>query len=69
MSPADGSAGLAFEDTGLRPLDLRHVVIQPAIAHPSSANGLHNVVRCLIAEQRAMGDDARLFLFSDDPEP
>lgn len=77
MSPADDSAAfavanfaaanLAMKGAGLRPLDLRHVVIQPAIAHPSSANGLHNVVRCLIAEQRAMGDDARLFLFSDDP--
>ncbi|WP_188260370.1 glycosyltransferase [Azospirillum tabaci] len=68
MSPADGSAAFAVDKAGLRPLDLRHVVIQPAIAHPSSANGLHNVVRCLIAEQRAMGDDARLCLFSDDPD-
>ncbi|CCD01509.1 hypothetical protein [Azospirillum baldaniorum] len=68
MSPADGSAAFAVEETRLRPLDLRHVVIQPAIAHPSSANGLHNVVRSLIAEQRAMGDDARLCLFSDDPD-
>ncbi|MDQ2101716.1 glycosyltransferase family 4 protein [Azospirillum isscasi] len=67
MSPADGSAAFAAEESRLRPLDIRHVVIQPAIAHPSSANGLHNVVRSLIAEQRAMGDDARLCLFSDDP--
>ncbi|NUB13984.1 glycosyltransferase [Azospirillum brasilense] len=68
MSPADGSAAFPMEESRLRPLDIRHVVIQPAIAHPSSANGLHNVVRSLIAEQRAMGDDARLCLFSDDPD-
>ncbi len=75
MSLTDSSTNPAFlRQPGLPPfappyecpLDIRHVIIQPAIAHPSTANGLHNVVLCLIAEQRAMGDAARLFLFSDD---
>jgi glycosyltransferase involved in cell wall biosynthesis len=43
-------------------LDIRHIVVAGRDAHPSSANGVHNVARWLVREQRAAGHDARLLL-------
>lgn len=45
-------------------LDIRHVVIDRNTAQPSGANGVHNVVRALIREQRAHGDAARLVIIA-----
>ncbi len=50
--PFDGSG----PPDGGRPLDIRHIVIGGIGAHPSRANGLHNVARCLAREQMAAGD-------------
>jgi glycosyltransferase involved in cell wall biosynthesis len=45
-------------------LDIRHVIIEDASnAHPSEANGLHQVARSLVLEQNRAGDRARIFYF------
>lgn len=48
------------------PLDIRHLVVDLAPRHPSAANGVHNVARALIREQRAAGDAARLVVLARD---
>ena len=50
------------------PLDIRHVVVQPPVSHPSRANGLHNVVRRLAVEQQAAGDQVRLRMLAGDSD-
>ena len=57
--PSRSTAGLAF--------DIRHLIVQPPVAHPSQANGLHNVVRHLMSEQQAVGDRACLYTLSPEP--
>ena len=47
-------------------LDIRHVVVAGRDDHPSAANGVHNVARRLVQEQRAAGQDARLYLLTYD---
>jgi glycosyltransferase involved in cell wall biosynthesis len=50
-------------------LDIRHIVIDAAGPHPSAANGVHHVVRRMVREQLAAGDDAKiLFLRSPDQD-
>jgi len=51
------------------PLDLRHLVIDLAPGHPTQANGVHNVARALIREQRATGDAARLMMIATTAPP
>ncbi len=63
--PARHPAGRGNEAAA--PLDIRHVIAQPRVSHPSQANGLHNVVRRLVAEQRAVGDQSCLYLLSSAP--
>ncbi len=48
-------------------MDIRHIVVASRDDHPSAANGVHNVARQLVAEQRAAGHDARLYHLSYHP--
>ncbi|NKE44143.1 glycosyltransferase [Roseomonas frigidaquae] len=47
-----------------RPLDIRHVAVADGLGHPSGANGVHNVARALVREQREAGDAASLVLLA-----
>ncbi|MFC7476237.1 glycosyltransferase [Dankookia sp. GCM10030260] len=46
-------------------LDIRHVVVTDRVGHPTEANGVHNVARALVREQRAAGDAASLILLAN----
>ena len=67
--PPDHGAEIA---PGARPgqpnvrLDIRHVAVAGRDDHPSAANGVHNVARLLMREQRATGHDASLFLLTQE---
>ena len=51
------------------PLDFRHLIIPCSDAHPSQANGVHNVARQLSREQIAAGDQARIIFVSSKTAP
>jgi glycosyltransferase involved in cell wall biosynthesis len=57
------------EDGAAASLDIRHLIVQPPVSHPSQANGLHNVVRRLVLEQLEAGDRACLYLLSSAVAP
>jgi glycosyltransferase involved in cell wall biosynthesis len=59
--------GAGRADAATAPFDIRHVIAQPYVSHPSVANGLHNVARRLVLEQLAAGDRACLYLLSAAP--
>lgn len=43
-------------------VDVRHIIIEDAgCRHPSAANGVHQVARCLVMEQNQAGDRSRVF--------
>ncbi len=48
------------------PLDIRHLVITEPNPHPTEANGVHSAARCLVREQLAAGDQARLIFLARD---
>ncbi|MBU8541467.1 glycosyltransferase [Falsiroseomonas tokyonensis] len=45
-------------------LEVRHLAVADGLGHPSEANGVHNVARALVREQRAAGDRASLVLLA-----
>jgi glycosyltransferase involved in cell wall biosynthesis len=65
-APALARAGLSILSRvqSIGPLDIRHVAVLDGTGHPSEANGVHNVARALVQEQRLAGDQARLVLLT-----
>ncbi|MDO9498615.1 glycosyltransferase [Falsiroseomonas sp.] len=49
---------------GGRSLEIRHLAVADGLGHPSEANGVHNVARALVREQRAAGERASLVLLA-----
>jgi len=50
--------------SGGRFLEVRHLAVADGLGHPSEANGVHNVARALVREQRAAGERASLVLLA-----
>lgn len=68
MDGFPGPSGAAPGGCGATRLDVRHVVVAGRDDHPSAANGVHNVARQLVREQRAAGHDARLVILCCAPD-
>lgn len=67
MNALGSSGPVRFPPTrrGVRgALDIRHLVVSDRLGHPTEANGVHNVARSLIREQREMGERASLILLA-----
>jgi glycosyltransferase involved in cell wall biosynthesis len=63
-APSPAGPSLSSDAPGSGNLDIRHVAILEGAGHPSEANGVHNVARALVREQRAVGEQARLVLLT-----
>lgn len=69
LGPARVGLPLTGQARSTGALDVRHVSVFDGTGHPSEANGVHNVARALVREQRIAGDQARLVLLAQNGAP